>query len=71
VSDHDQLESLALKRVTEQLFHDKCTFKTEKLSCASISFWEVKAACVYDANPITTDKSRQLRKNVATNATFP
>jgi hypothetical protein len=30
--------------------------------------WEVKAVCVRDANPITTDKSMWLRKNIVTNA---
>jgi hypothetical protein len=35
------------------------------------AIWEVKAACVRDANPITTDKSRWLRKNMVTNAIFP
>jgi hypothetical protein len=30
--------------------------------------WEVKAACVRDANLITTDKSQWLKKNMATNA---
>jgi hypothetical protein len=32
--------------------------------------WEVKAACVRDANPITTDKSWWLRKNMVTNVIF-
>jgi phage gp16-like protein len=33
--------------------------------------WKVKAACVKMANPITTGKSRWLRKNMVTNAIFP
>jgi hypothetical protein len=33
--------------------------------------WEVKAACVHDANPITTNKSQLLRKNTVTNVILP
>jgi hypothetical protein len=35
------------------------------------AIWEVKSARVRDVNPITTDKSRWLRKNMIINVIFP
>jgi hypothetical protein len=35
------------------------------------AIWELKAACVCDANTITPDRSRWLRNNMVTNTTFP
>jgi hypothetical protein len=35
------------------------------------AIWEVKVACVCDANPTATDKSQLLKKNVVTITIFP
>jgi hypothetical protein len=45
--------------------------KSTKPQMGTRAIWEVKTACVRDANSITTDKSRWLRKNMVTNAIFP
>jgi hypothetical protein len=34
------------------------------------AIWDVKAACVHDANHITTDKKLMVKKNMVTNTTF-